>query len=121
LRNAQQNQGRFGCSINPTQAGLAAAKTYQEETSKKPLHPRQRDAWLEGLRAAVGKQDIVIYGIDPDTRVARVLVEADYHMKRIGMGLEEGTGGVPAYLDMLPKPKAGEAMAMDVLRWWFTL
>lgn len=121
LRNAQENQGRFGCSINPTQAGLAAAKTYQEETSTKPLHPRQRDAWLEGLRAAVGKQEIEIYGIDPDTRVGRVLVEADYHMKRIGMGLEEGTAGVPAYLDMLPKPKAGEAVPMDVLRWWFTL
>jgi hypothetical protein len=121
LRNAQENQGRFGCSINPTQSGLAAAKIYQEETSKKPLHPRQRDSWLEGLRAAVGKQDIVIYGIDPDTRVGRVLVEADYHMKRIGMGLEEGTAGVPAYLDMLPTPKAGEAVPMDVLRWWFTL
>ncbi|MEX0793942.1 MAG: DUF1598 domain-containing protein [Pirellulaceae bacterium] len=121
LRNAQQNQGRFGCSINPTQTGLAAAKAYQEEASKKPLHPRQRDAWLEGLRAAVGKQDIEIYGIDPDTRVGRVLVEADYHMKRIGMGLEEGTAGVPGYLDMLAKPKAGEAVPMDVLRWWFTL
>ena len=47
----------------------------------------------------MGKQDIVVDGIDPRTRVAQVLVEADYRMKLVGMGLEPGVLGVRSYLD----------------------
>ena len=41
-----------------------------------------------------GKQDIEVYGLDPRTRAAQVIVEADYRMKLVGMGLE---AGVPAW------------------------
>ena len=30
-----------------------------------------------------------------------ILVEADYHMKLVGMGLEDGTLGVDSYLDAI--------------------
>lgn len=120
LRNAITDKGRFGCAIVPRQDGLKKAQEYLNATSAKPLHPRQRDAWLEGLRDAVGKQDIDVHGIDPDTHVGQIIVEADYHMKRIGMGLEDGTAGVPSYLEMVTIPPGGSAPPMDVLRWWFT-
>jgi hypothetical protein len=69
----------------------------------------------------MGKQDIEIFGVDPASRVAGVLVEADYHMKLIGMGLVDGIDGVESYLDSI-EVKNGEAPpAMSVLRWWFTL
>jgi len=49
-----------------------------------------------------------------------VLVEADFRMKLIGMGLEEGTLDVPSYLDLVTR--SGEKPPpLDVLRWWFTL
>ena len=121
LRNAITDQGKFGCAITPTQEGLKKAQEYLNATSDKPLHPRQRDAWLEGLRSAVGKQEIDVDGIDPETRVGQVIVEADYHMKRVGMGLEDGTAGVESYLDMVTVPPGGSPPPMDVLRWWFTL
>ncbi len=121
LRNAIGEKGRFGCAITPTQQGLKQAQEYLDRTGKKPLHPRQRDAWLEGLKNSIGRQEIEVYGIAPETRAGRVLVEADYHMKRIGMGLEEGTAGVPSYLDMVTIPPGGSPPPMDVLRWWFTL
>lgn len=121
LRNAIDNQGKFGCAITPTQEGLKKAQAYLDSTSDKPLHPRQRDHWLEGLRDAVGPQEITVHGVSPETRVGQIIVEADYHMKRIGMGLEEGTAGVPSYLDMVTIPPGGTAPPMDVLRWWFTL
>lgn len=121
LRNAMQEHGKFGCAITPTQNGLKSAQEYLNATSGKPLHPRQRDQWLEGLRTAVGKQDITVHGVSPDTRVGQIIVEADYHMKRIGMGLEDGTAGVPSYLEMVTIPPGGSAPPMDVLRWWFTL
>lgn len=121
LRNAIDEHGKFGCAITPTQQGLKSAQEYIDVTSAKPLHPRQRDQWLKGLQAAVGKQDITVHGISPDTRVGQIIVEADYHMKRIGMGLEDGTAGVPSYLEMVTIPPGGSPPPMDVLRWWFTL
>ena len=49
------------------------------------------------------------------------MVEADYRMKLVGMGLEEGVLGVPSYLSMIRVPPGQPAPPMDVLRWWFTL
>ena len=49
----------------------------------------------------------------------RVLVDADYHMKLIGMGLEPGVPGVTSYLDSIDASDIPDNM--DVLRWWFTM
>ena len=67
-----------------------------EKWSQQPLKPGQRQKWLNEIRGAMGRQDISVYGIDPRTRAGRVLIEADYRMKLVGIGLEEGTLGVPA-------------------------
>lgn len=119
LRNAWHAEGRFGCSITPTQQGLAATKAFLAESAERPLKAGQRERWLETLRSTLGPQDIDVYGVDRRTRVARVLVEADYRMKLVGMGLEPGVFGVVSYLDSLPADHPPQSM--DVLRWWFTL
>jgi hypothetical protein len=121
LRNAYTEHGRFSCSITPRKENLAVTKAYLAETSKRPLRPGGRAKWLKGLRDALGKQDIEVHGIDPATNVGRVLVEADYRMKLVGMGLEDGVLGVTSYLDMVKPDKNGALPPMDVLRWWFTL
>ncbi len=112
---------RFGCAITPTQAGLARVQDFVRKSQKTALKPGQRAAWLAQLRTSLGKQKIDVYGLDPQTRAARILVEADYRMKRIGMGLEAGVPGVKSYLASLTVPAGGSPPAMDVLRWWFTL
>jgi hypothetical protein len=113
--------GRFGCSITPTQDGLARTKAFIEESNKRPLKPGQRGRWLASLRESLGLQDIEIYGIDPRTRAAHVLVEADYRMKLVGLGLEDGVPGVMNYLASIAVKPGQAAPPMDVLRWWFTL
>ena len=50
-----------------------------------------------------------------------MLVEADYHMKLIGMGLAEGVDGVESYLKSIHLRPGESPPAMSVLRWWFTL
>lgn len=122
LRQAK-SRGPFTCTIEPTTEGLAAAQEYLAETGKKPLKEGKgaRDKWVKGLRDALGKQNIKVGGIDARTRVARTIVEADYHMKRIGMGLERGVPGVVSYLDSIELKEGEAAPPMDVLRWWFTL
>ncbi len=114
-------QGMFGCSINPTQEGLRRTKEFAEQSSASPLREGQRPAWLKKLREQMGRQTISVEGIDPRTRVARVLVEADYRMKLVGMGLEEGTRDVPSYLDLIRLAPGQSPPPLDVLRWWFTL
>ena len=122
LRNSvSEHQGRFGCSIAPREENLAAVQQFLQQSSTRPLKPGQRDAWIGELRSRLGRQDIRIYGIDPRSRAARTIVEADYHMKLIGMGLEAGTLGVPSYLESVEPNADGSPPAMDVLRWWFTL
>lgn len=121
LRNAFHDEGRFGCSINPRKPNLASAQAYLSATSNTPLKRGERDAWLAGLRERLGEQDIVVNGIDPGSRAARVLVEADYRMKLVGMGLEEGVPGVPSYLDRVELGPDGSLPPLTVLRWWFAL
>jgi hypothetical protein len=111
----------FGCSINPTEEGLARTKAFADRSSATPLKPGQRPEWLKTLRAQMGPQTIAIDGIDPHTRAARVLVEADYRMKLVGMGLEDGTIDVPSYLSLIQVAHGEAPPALDVLRWWFTL
>jgi len=112
---------RFGCAITPRQEALARLQEYLEQTGRRSLRPQDRRAWGDGLRASVGKQDVQVYGLDRQTRAARILVEADYHMKLVGMGLEEGVPGVESYLDLVKIPPGGSPPPMTVLRWWFTL
>jgi hypothetical protein len=121
LRNARNRGGRFGCSITPRRENLAATQDFLNESAKTPLKPGQRERWLGKIQQLMGRQDITVEGLDPQTRVARVMVEADYRMKLVGMGLEDGVLGVTSYLDSVPVPDRGAPAPMSVLRWWFTM
>jgi hypothetical protein len=68
----------------------------------------------------MGLQVISVFGIDPKTHAARVLVEADHHMKLVGMGLEPSIVEVPSYLDRLSYNPKSPTQPDDVVRWWFT-
>jgi hypothetical protein len=120
-RGADAADSHFGCSINPRQEALAKTQAFLASSSVRPLQPGQRKRWLGELRDTVGLQDIEVFGIDPASRAASVLVEADYHMKLIGMGLADGVDGVESYLDTIDVAARGSPPPMSVLRWWFTL
>lgn len=119
LRHVRRPDATFGCSITPRPEALAKTKAFLDESSRTPLKPNGRDAWLAKVRNTLGAQDIEYYGIDPQTHVAQILLEADYRMKLVGIGLEEGVLGVPSYLASIPKDL--KTPPLGVLRWWFTL
>ncbi len=118
LRNAREQRGRFGCSIDPKQKSLAATKAFLEKPTG-TLKPHQTKRWVKQIRETLGLQDISVYGVDARSHVGRVLVEADYHMKLVGMGLEPGAGDLKSYLASIPANAIPKSM--DVMRWWFTL
>jgi hypothetical protein len=121
LRTALVEQAPFGCSIDPVTANLAKAQEFLAESARRPIKPSGRKRWLERLRSAVGRQNIRVFGMEPDTLTALTLVEADYHMKLVGMGLEPAPEGVRDYLSTVQLDANGRVPPLEVLRWWFTL
>ena len=120
LRREREAQGKpFGCSITPREENLAATQQVLAESASTPLPAgkQAREQWLEQIRKAMGEQDIEVFGIDPASHAARVLVEADHHMKRVGLGLTEGVAGMESYLDLVAAQKA--IQPVGVMRWWF--
>ena len=111
----------FGCRITPREENLARFQEYLQRTQSRPIQSEFRRAWLDHLRRQVGKQDIEVYGLDPHTRAAQVMVEADYRMKLVGMGIEAGVPGVVSYLKLIKVGPGQSPPPMTVLRWWFTL
>ena len=111
----------FGCRITPRAANLARFQAFLQHSQERPIASEFRRAWLEQLRRQVGKQDIEVDGLDPRTRAAQVIVEADYRMKLVGMGLEQGVPGVVSYLKSIKVAPGQPPPSMAVLRWWFTL
>jgi hypothetical protein len=112
---------KFGCRITPREENLARLQTFLQHTQSRPINSEFRRAWVDSLRRQVGKQDIEVYGLDPRTRAAQVIVEADYRMKLVGMGLEAGVPGVVSYLKSIKVGPGQPPPPMTVLRWWFTL
>ena len=115
LRNAWGNNGKFGCAITPREKNLAETKKTLAESKLKGK------AWRDLLKSKLGRQDVSVFGIDPQTHTGRVLVEADYRMKLIGMGLEKSIPEIPSYLQRIELQANGQLPPMDVVRWWFTL
>lgn len=121
LRHAYSGEADFGCAITPSEASLSRAQDYLAANAKRSLgSDAARRRWLEGLRESLGPQDISVFGIDPRTHAGQVMVVADWHMKRIGVGLEPGTANVTSYLDLLAE--TGKAPpTIQTLRWWFAV
>jgi hypothetical protein len=115
LRNAFAEKGKFGCAIVPRKENLAATQKYVS-TAK-----GSGKKWQRGLQEALGKQDIDVFGISPGSHAARILVEADHHMKLLGMGIEPSINSVPSYLKRVELDANGNPPPMDVVRWWFAL
>lgn len=113
----------FSCSINPREEGLKNLKNFVEQTSSRPLRPGASvRKWVGQLQEQLGRQDIVYTGIDPESRVARTIVEADYRMKLIGIGKYDfaGSSTIPSIFDLMTAEEQ-KASKLDALRWWLTM
>lgn len=120
-RQRTEKSTAFGCSIVPRQEALAKTQAFLDASAATPLEPSGRRKWLAELRDTLGIQDVEYYNIDEGSRIASLLLAADYHMKLIGMGLAEGVPGVKSYLATVRNGADGSPPPMAVLRWWFSM
>jgi hypothetical protein len=111
-----EDQGPLiGCSIDPTPEGLARMQQFLVQMGGAAT-PDQTDFIVDGLRTALGLQKVAIRGISPNTHFAQVMVEADYRMKLIGIGLERPPVQITSYVDRA-NPATVSRNAMQ--RWYF--
>jgi hypothetical protein len=97
-------------SIDPTQEGLARMQKFL--TSIRP-GPGDAEAIVEGLKKSQGLHTVTVTGVSPRTHFAQVMVEADYRMKLIGIGIEPPPVKMATYID---RASSNESLQ----RWYFT-
>lgn len=112
----------FGCSIDPKPENLQALKDFVTQSQTRgPLANGQAGRWAQQLQDKLGMQVVSVYGVPADSRVARVIVEADYRMKLIGIGKLDAGSQIPDYFELLAEHPEQASGRIDGLRWWMTL
>jgi hypothetical protein len=99
LRTAQAAaNGGITCSIDPTPEGLARMNKMMPSL----MQTGDPQVVASGVESALGMQTIRVEGVPGTSHFARVLVAADYRMKRIAMNFEPSpVAGLPSYLQMV--------------------
>ncbi len=113
LRSSASAQATgISCSIDPSNEGL----TRSAALIKRLTNPGDNiQPVLDQLEQAVGPQTITVQGVPTTSHFARVLVAADYRMKRIAMGFEQSPiRQLPSYLSMINSTRGTNMLP----RWW---
>ena len=99
-------------SIDPTAEGLAKMQNFL--SSIRPT-PDDAEMIVNGLRTNLGMQNVRIGGVAANTHFAQVLLECDYRMKLIGLGMEKPPVKMISYVD-----RATSSANNALERWYFT-
>lgn len=109
--------GFVGCTIDPTVEGL---ERLQKVRAEMPHGIRDADQGpfaaelTRRTREALGRAKVRVFGVAAESHLAAVLVEADYRMKRIAVGVEPAPIRLPSYVD-----RATGASVSALQRYWF--
>jgi hypothetical protein len=110
----------FMCSIDPKQEQVQAVNDFVQD-NRRALNKKTAPNFTERLEQILGLQNVIVDGIPANSRVAKVIVDADYRMKQIGIGKVEGAPGMKSYFDLLTRAEQRGSGGMDALRWWMTV
>ena len=109
----------IGCSIDPTQEGLARMQAFLRTNRSSYMVGQEQmvaQLMMEKLPEALGMQVVSVIGVSPKTHFAQVLVEADYRMKLIGIGIERPPVKMVAFVD---KVNPSQVSRNALFRWYF--
>lgn len=108
-----------GCTIHPTREGWERFVAFEKKIPRTVPQAGRDEAAARiavGSREALGMAEITVLGISNRTHMAAIMVEADYRMKLIAIGLEPPPIKLKSYLDLL----GGAPRKQSAQRWWFT-
>ncbi len=104
---------KAGCSIDPDPERLRDSQAWLRQNSS-PATADVAQARLEHMIEILGRWNVTTYGAPEDSRIALTMVEADYLMKRIAIGIEKV--GVRGLKTSFALTAPGDNM---MRRWWF--
>jgi hypothetical protein len=90
----------LACSIEPPPETLTKLTRLHQQYSN--IDANNADAYFAALEETYGESSITITGVPASSRYARVLVAADFRMKRIALGLEPSHArNIPSYVSLI--------------------
>ena len=107
------------CSIDPTEEGLRRKNEFLNSIPRTFVGGVSKQFIMDlanGLQESMGMQEITLGGIPASTHFAHVMVEADYRMKLIGIGLEAPPARFKSFVAMA---NLGSLSRNAMCRWWF--
>jgi hypothetical protein len=106
------------CSLDPSPEGLARVHALLNKADSAATLLRNPKQGAATLSRTLGGHRVSLKGLSPSSPTALALLEADIHMKRLGLGLETAKDILESY------PKLAEKSAtqpdQQLVRWWFT-
>ncbi|VAX37716.1 hypothetical protein MNBD_PLANCTO02-1591 [hydrothermal vent metagenome] len=112
--------GAFQCLIVPREENMKKVQEYSNRSQGTLGSSSSIRNFAKQIEKRLGEQDVVYNGIPRNSRVARVILDADYKMKLIGINRLE-KGGIRSYFDLLPKEQQKNGPSNSALRWWLTM
>ena len=112
-------RGPLGCSIDPVPERLKAVADLAASPLAKRSLAQHAAKWCDRLTETLGDQQATIFGLPDDSPTGTALLIADEHMKRIGLGLENGPPQLLSYWE--ESEKRGKIQSSGLIRWWFAL
>lgn len=107
---------RISCSIDPTEDGLRGLTRLLDSPGL-----QVNESTVARLEETLGPQQVTVTGVPADSHFARVLVSADFMMKRLAMNFERSpVAGMPSYLELL-QAASGRPPRNAAPRWWMAV
>ncbi len=114
LQTTAAGTSSIGCSIDPEPERLAEMQRFIQQNSS-ATSPKGAALRYRQMGQILGLQNVSVFGVPPDSHFALTLVEADFRMKRISLGVDpSGVRGLRSHLSLL-QPNGN-----SIQRWWFT-
>ena len=102
----------ISCSIDPTAEGMKRLRAVMSRDRKMG----NRTEIKHRYESALGPQTVSVSGVPGTSHFARVMVAADFRMKRLAMNFQPApVDNMPSFLHLMKASRAGKSMTP---RWW---
>ena len=113
LNSAFLSRSAIGCSIDPEPSRMVRMREFIRKNSSATSAATAARRYRQ-MAEILGLQSVSVFGVPGESHFAHVLVEADFRMKRISLGVEpSGVRGLQSHLSLL-RPQGN-----SIQRWWF--